>query len=48
MVDKWLEADRFGLGVGQTSPEALVPETLYMPDGRAVPVCVVGCTRAMF
>lgn len=39
-VRNWaVEAD-FGPG-GQYKPWLIVPKTLYMPDGRAVPVCVV-------
>ncbi|WP_443069984.1 S1/P1 Nuclease [Subtercola sp. YIM 133946] len=46
LVDEWLDADQFGLGEGQTSPDQVVPKTLYLPDGRTVPVCVVLVERA--
>ncbi|WP_231946790.1 S1/P1 Nuclease [Leifsonia sp. 21MFCrub1.1] len=44
LVDAWIPADRFGSGAEQESPEELVPSTLYLPDGRTVPVCVVKVT----
>src|SRR6478609_3961017 len=46
LVDEWIPADRFGAGETQESPEELVPRTLYLPDGRTVPVCVVKVTRS--
>lgn len=36
LVHKWEDPTGFA-----TNPSAMVPKTLYMPDGRAVPVCVV-------
>ena len=35
-VDKWQETGAF-----QKKPEAYIPPRLFMPDGRAVPTCVV-------
>lgn len=41
-VQKWQsEADL----VRSKSPGAVVPKTLYLPDGRAVPVCIVEAPR---
>jgi hypothetical protein len=39
-VREWVEKDEFGRG-GKAKLQDLVPKTLYMPDGRMVPVCVV-------
>jgi hypothetical protein len=39
LVKEWHEADEFGKG--DLDYDDLVPKTLYMPDGRTVPVCVV-------
>jgi len=41
LVDRWVEREEFGTGEGQVPPGEMVPRTLYMPDGRTVPVCVV-------
>src|SRR4051794_24376612 len=41
-VDKWQsEADL----VHSKSPGAVIPKTLYLPDGRALPVCIVEARR---
>src|SRR6478752_4100702 len=40
MVSKWEGADQFGSGKPY-DPTDMVPKTLYLDDGRAVPVCVV-------
>jgi len=37
-VREWLNASEFG---ARYKPEEMIPRTLYMPDGRMVPVCVV-------
>lgn len=39
LVRDWVDATEFGHG--KIDPDHMVPRTLYMPDGRAVPVCVV-------
>ncbi|SEJ17706.1 hypothetical protein [Paraburkholderia diazotrophica] len=39
LVRDWIDAVEFGHG--KVDPDHMVPRTLYMPDGRAVPVCVV-------
>ncbi len=39
LVRKWVDASEFGHE--KLDPSFMVPRTLYMPDGRAVPVCVV-------
>jgi len=44
MVDKWV--DRKDFSQGKHDLHDLVPTTLYMPDGRCVPVCVVKVDRA--
>jgi hypothetical protein len=44
-VDRWQDLTDFG-GAGRLSPDLMVPKTLYMPDGRTVPVCVVKVNRS--
>lgn len=39
-VSTWAEPDKFRAG-GEFEPNDFVPKTIYMPDGRRVPVCVV-------
>jgi hypothetical protein len=39
-VKEWLGAEQFAVGAN-AMPTDMVPKTLYMPDGRAVPVCTV-------
>lgn len=41
LVSEWTDADKFLGGKGEYSATQMVPETLFMPDGQAVPVCVV-------
>ena len=41
LVERWLQPEDFGTGPGQVSVDEKVPTTLYLPDGRTVPVCVV-------
>lgn len=43
-VKRWLEPHQFHAG-GPAKPYDLVPPTLYLPDGRTVPVCVVEAPR---
>ncbi len=43
-VDEWEPASHFGHG-GKYDPDQFVPKTLYLPDGRRVPVCVVRAPR---
>lgn len=45
LVTEWVEEDEFGAG-GRLRPQDMVPKTLYLPDGRMVPVCVVKVDRA--
>ncbi|MFD2029389.1 hypothetical protein ACFSKM_01790 [Ancylobacter dichloromethanicus] len=45
-VDKWVDAERFRGGGQGLPPEDMVPKTLYMPDGRTVPVCVIKVSPA--
>lgn len=40
LVSQWTDEDEFGT-TGTYSATQMVPKTLYMPDGQAVPVCVV-------
>jgi hypothetical protein len=47
LVDTWVEADQFGAGRSMLPPEEMVPRTLYMPDGRTVPVCVIKVDRTV-
>jgi hypothetical protein len=44
LVRDWVDATEFGHG--KLDPDHMVPRTLYMPDGRAVPVCVVAVQAA--
>lgn len=46
LVDEWVYENRFGLEQGELHPEQLVPKTLYLPDGRMIPVCVVLVEKA--
>jgi hypothetical protein len=41
-VDRWQSEKEL---VDSRSPGAVVPKTLYLPDGRAVPVCIVEARR---
>ncbi len=43
-VSRWIAANEFGAG-GQYDPDQVVPPTLYLPDGRRVPVCVIEAPR---
>jgi hypothetical protein len=45
-VDEWVPATHFGPG-GRYDPNEMVPKTLYLPDGRRVPVCVVTAPREL-
>jgi hypothetical protein len=44
-VREWYDESDFG-GSGSMSPDDMVPRTLYMPDGRRVPVCVTKVDQA--
>lgn len=44
-VEKWEDPDAFGGKGGQYDPDQMVPRTLYLPDGRQVPVCVIVAPR---
>jgi len=41
LVRDWVEASGFGGADGTFAPQDMVPKTLFMPEGRVVPVCVV-------
>jgi hypothetical protein len=43
-VQKWVSADEFAKG-HRYSPDEIVPSTLYLPDGRRVPVCTIEAQR---
>jgi hypothetical protein len=45
-VDDWMEATKFSFVRGGVNPNRMVPEALYLPDGRAAPVCVVAVEPA--
>jgi hypothetical protein len=45
-VDTWEDESEFGTK-GKYDSDALVPKTLYLPDGRRVPVCVVRAPREL-
>jgi hypothetical protein len=38
-VDEWLDVDEFGKDK-RYDPSQMVPRTLFLPDGRRIPVCV--------
>ena len=40
-VKEWIDTNKFGKEKGDVSYEDMVPNSLYLPDGRVVPVCVV-------
>lgn len=40
-VSEWVEEHDFASKNGKYSPDQMVPKTLYLPDGRRVPVCVI-------
>lgn len=40
-VRRWVHITEFRGGKDGYDPEQVVPKTLYMPDGRTVPVCIV-------
>jgi hypothetical protein len=44
-VEKWEEPDAFGGKGARYDPDQMVPRTLYLPDGREVPVCVILAAR---
>lgn len=44
-VERWQVPADFG-GSARLNPDDMVPKTLYMPDGRMVPVCVVKVERS--
>ncbi len=46
LVRDWVEASGFGGADGRLAPQDMVPKTLYMADGRTVPVCVVQVSPA--
>lgn len=39
-VREWKDESAFGGGRGELHPGDMVPKTLYLPDGRMIPVCV--------
>ena len=43
-VEEWIAVSEFG-GGGAYDPDQIVPKTLYLPDGRRVPVCVIEAPR---
>ena len=46
LVDRWVAPAEFGVAEdAEASLDDLVPKTLYLPDGRMVPVCVVQVVR---
>lgn len=44
LVEEWIAASEFG-GGGAYDPDQIVPKTLYLADGRRVPVCVIEAPR---
>jgi hypothetical protein len=43
-VDQWIAAEEFARG-RRYDPDEIVPKTLFLPDGRRVPVCVIEAPR---
>jgi hypothetical protein len=46
-VEQWLNPSEFRAGAPGRGPDQMVPKTLYLPDGRMVPVCVVKIERTV-
>ncbi len=46
LVRDWVAAQGFGGTSGQFTAQDIVPKTLFMPDGRVIPVCVVQVSPA--
>ena len=44
LVNEWIDDAHFAGAGGKHEPYEMVPKTLFMPDGRSVPVCVVKVT----
>ena len=44
-VERWEDPDAFSGKDGKYHPDEMVPRTLYLPDGRQVPVCVIAAPR---
>lgn len=40
-VEHWEDAEAFSGKQGKYHPDEMVPRTLYLPDGRQVPVCII-------
>ena len=48
LVHTWVDPTAFGTGPDAALPaEDMVPNTLYLPDGRTVPVCVIKVDTAV-
>jgi len=45
-VEKWEPSSEFGKN-GKYDSDAYVPKTLYLPDGRCVPVCIISAPRQL-
>ncbi|MFN7972988.1 MAG: hypothetical protein U0166_11665 [Acidobacteriota bacterium] len=45
-VERWVSVRQFSES-GEYHPDELVPRSLYMPDGRRVPVCVIEAPREL-
>jgi hypothetical protein len=46
LVKEWVDENRFGTQRKDLHPREMVPDALYLPDGRRVPVCVVAVEPA--
>ncbi|HLY90818.1 MAG TPA: hypothetical protein VKQ27_17685 [Acetobacteraceae bacterium] len=44
-VERWEDPDAFSGKDGKYHPDEIVPRTLYLPDGRQIPVCVIVAPR---
>src|SRR5262249_18912807 len=45
LVSNWVYESQFGDEDDELYPDQMIPRTLYLPDGRMVPVCVVKVER---
>jgi hypothetical protein len=45
-VERWVDPEEFSYK-GSYDPAEMVPRTIYLPDGRRVPICVIRSPREL-